>query len=114
MTTPGTARRPVTYALVRVEPPHPRLDLDTFARAAALHPDLVRRLLALGLLEAVRDGSGELWFAPSELREVARIQRLHAGLPLDYAAVGLVVDLLDRIADLETSVRRARAHHTGG
>lgn len=114
MTRPETARRPVTYALVRVEPPRPRLDLETFSRAAGLHPELVRRLLALGLLEAAGDAAGELWFAPSELREVARIQRLHAGLPLDYAAVGLVADLLDRIAALETSVRRARAPHTGG
>jgi chaperone modulatory protein CbpM len=114
VTNPDAAARQVTFALVRVEPPQPRLDLASFAGAAGLHPDLVRRLYALGLLKATRDANGELWFAPSELREVARIQRLHTGFPLDYAAVGLVADLLDRIAELETSVRRARTHHTGG
>jgi chaperone modulatory protein CbpM len=114
VTTSETGRRSVTFALVRVDPPHPRLDLSTFSRAAGLHPGLVERLYALGLLEATRDGTGELWFDPSQLHEVARVQRLHAGMPLDYAAVGLVCDLLDRIADLETSVRRARTHHTGG
>jgi hypothetical protein len=114
VTTPDTGRRSATYALVRIEPPHPRLDLATFSRAAGLHPGLVARLYSLGLLEATRDGAGELWFAPAQLRELARVQRLHAMFPLDYAAVGLVVDLLDRIADLETSVRWARTHHTGG
>jgi hypothetical protein len=90
------------------------MDLATFAHAAGLHPDLVRRLYALGLLRAGRDRNGDLWFEPTELRELARIQRLHSSFPLDYAAVGLVVDLLDRIAELESSVRRARTHHTGG
>jgi hypothetical protein len=114
VTNPDAPQRSVTFALVRVDPPRQQLDLVTFADAAGLHPDLVRRLYALGLLRATRDRAGDLWFAPAELRELARIQRLHSGFPLDYAAVGLVVDLLDRIADLETSVRRARTHHTGG
>jgi hypothetical protein len=36
---------------------------------------------------------------------MARIQRLHNGLNLDYAALGLVIDLLDRIAHLERTHR---------
>ena len=35
-----------------------------------------------------------------------RIERLRAGLPLNYAALGLVLDLLDRIHELETALRR--------
>ena len=95
----------MTYALVRR--PRALLDLDTFPARARLHPDLVRRLLALGLLEAERDPAGALWLAPTELATVARIQRLRAGLSLNYAAVGLVLDLLDRIEELEAALRRA-------
>jgi hypothetical protein len=87
-----------------------RLDLDSFARTAGLHPQLLRRLVALGLLEPVRDISGQLWFTREELARVARIQRLRAAFSLNYAAVGLVVELLDRIAELEAErhgVRRA-------
>jgi chaperone modulatory protein CbpM len=91
----------VTYALVRIQ----RLDLETFARAAGLHPDLVRRLVALGLIEAVPDAAGALWFSPTQLAAVARIQRLRAGFCLNYAALGLVTDLLDRIAELEAALR---------
>jgi hypothetical protein len=104
-----TSRRtPTTYALVRIEPATPRLDLESFARAGRTHPEFVQRLYALGLLDATRDAGGELWFAPGELRSLARIQRLHAGLALDYAAAGLVADLLDRIAELEAATRRTR------
>jgi chaperone modulatory protein CbpM len=83
-----------------------RLDLDAFARAAGLHPDVVSRFVALGLIEASRDASGTLWFLPSQVAAVARLQRLRAGFGLNYAALGLVVQLLDRIAELEAVQRR--------
>jgi DNA-binding transcriptional MerR regulator len=83
-----------------------RLDLDAFARAAGLHPDVARRFVALGLIDASRDASGTLWFSPSQLAAVARLQRLRAGFGLNYASLGLVVELLDRIAELEAAQRR--------
>jgi hypothetical protein len=100
-----------------------RLDLDTFARLANLHPDLVRRLVSLGLLDATTDAAGELWLAPTQLAAASRLQRLRNGLGLNYAALGVVVDLLDRItyleATLQTSARfdaawRVRSRPTGG
>jgi chaperone modulatory protein CbpM len=94
----------MTYALVRAD----GLDLRAFAAAAGLHPELVRRLVALGILDASCDASGDLWFAPGQLAVVARIQRLRAGLGLNYASIGLVLDLLDRITALEAALRRAR------
>jgi DNA-binding transcriptional MerR regulator len=82
-----------------------RLSEAAFARAAGLHPDFIRRLVALGLLEAARDATGELWFSSSQLAVAARLQRLRAGLGLNYAALGIVVQLLDRIAVLEAALR---------
>jgi chaperone modulatory protein CbpM len=89
------------YSLVRVS----RLSLDSFAARAGMHPELVRRLVTLGLLEPTRDAAGRLWFTAPQLRVVARIQRLRAGLSLNYAALGLVMDLLDRIEVLEAALR---------
>ena len=60
---------------------------------------------ALGLIPAARHPDGSLWFSPAQVPAVARFQRLHATLPLNYAALGLVCDLLDRITDLETALR---------
>jgi hypothetical protein len=90
-----------------------RYDLESFAGATGLHPDLVRRFVALGLVDATRDAAGELWFSPAQLAAAARVRRLHAGLPLNYAAIGIVVDLLDRIARLEAALD-ARDRRTGG
>jgi hypothetical protein len=91
----------VSYPLARPV----RLNLEAFARATGLHPDLIRRLVALGLVDAGRDAAGQLWFSPAQLAVVARIQRLRTGFALNYAAVGLVIDLLDRITTLETALR---------
>ncbi|MBO3746771.1 MerR family transcriptional regulator [Streptosporangiaceae bacterium NEAU-GS5] len=89
-----------TYALVRVGVER-TLDLEGFAAATGLHPQMARRLVALGLLEATADARGRLRFPLSQVAAAGRIQRLRAGFSLNYAAVGLVVDLLDRIAELE-------------
>lgn len=86
-----------------------RLSLDSYARITGVHPELVRRLVTLGLLDITRDAEGNLWFAPSQVREMATIQRLHLRLNLPYSSLGLVMDLLARISDLERSQRRARS-----
>lgn len=93
------------YAMVPVR----RLGLDDVARRSGLHPDLVRRFVTLGLVDATRDADGRLWFGPTAPATLARIQRLRAGLPLNYASIGLVLDLLDRISELEAALRRSNA-----
>lgn len=98
----------MSYQLVRAT----RLDLNQFAAAAGMHPELVRRLAALGMLDAARDPYGDLWFSRSQLAALGRIQRLRAAFPINYAGIGLVTDLLDRIAALESALRRAQ--RTGG
>ena len=84
------------------------LSLETFAAMTGLHPDLIRRLVALGVIDAARDSAGELWFPRSQVAAVARVQRLRAGFALNYGAIALVTDLLDRIAVLETALRGTR------
>ncbi|MGH3661569.1 MAG: chaperone modulator CbpM [Micromonosporaceae bacterium] len=86
-----------------------RLSLDAFADAACLHPEVVRRLVALGLLDPEPDASGRWWFAPADLATTARIQRLRAGFGINYAGLGLVLDLIDRVAELESTLQRLRS-----
>jgi hypothetical protein len=89
------------YLLVRPA----RLSLGMVAERSGMHPDLIRRLVALGLLDCTSDASGQLWFAPTTMVTLARVQRLRSELSLNYAAIGLVMDLLDRIHVLEAQVR---------
>ncbi|MFE5401958.1 chaperone modulator CbpM [Streptomyces sp. NPDC056580] len=97
------AQARVRYAIV----PVPKLSLQTVARRSGVHPDLIRRFVALGLVEAERDASGGLVFEPTAPAVLARVQRLRTGLCLNYASIGLVLDLLDHISMLEAALRRA-------
>ena len=97
---------PATYALVRPV----RLDLESFARATGTHPELVTRLVTLGLLDAEQDLGGRLCFLPRQVAVMARIKRLRAGLAINYAALGLVLDLLDRLEAAEASLRYGPQH----
>ncbi len=92
----------MTYPLTRPA----RLGLEDFARLADIHPELLRRFVVLGLVEAATGSDGTLWFRSGQLARIARIRRLRAGLALNYASLGLVLDLLDRIAVLEAERRR--------
>jgi DNA-binding transcriptional MerR regulator len=84
-------------ALIR----RPGMPMHTFCYRTGLHPDLVRRYIALGLLSPSGVDAGELWFGPDQVLVAGQIQRLHEGLALNYAAIGLVLDLLERIHRLE-------------
>jgi chaperone modulatory protein CbpM len=56
-----------------------------------------------------------MWFRPSDVHTIARIERLRVGLSLNYAAIGLVIDLLDEIDEFHTaSARSASARPRAG
>lgn len=103
---PAERERPPVTTMLATEG---RMSLDEFAGGAGIHPDMARRFVALGLIEASRDAAGNLWFSPAQLATVAMARRLRAGLSLNYAAIGLVIDLLDRIDVLEAALRRGGA-----
>ena len=90
-----------------------RLDLKLYSRLTGVHPELIRRLVRLGLLEVTRDARGDLWFDPSQVAAMGRIQRLRSGLGLNYASLGLVLDLLDRITELENTSTRDHTRSGG-
>ena len=82
----------------------PGLSVDQVAAAAGLHPHLVARLVALGLLDTHPGPTGPV-LPPAQAARAARIVRLRDGLGLNYTAVGVVLDLLDRIDELEAALR---------
>ena len=106
----GQAGARVAYPLVRVYRTSPspyQLPMADVAARSGLSPELVSRFVALGLVDAERDARARLWFRSGAPSAIARVQRLRAGLDLNYAAIGVVLDLLDRIERLETALRRS-------
>lgn len=94
------------YALVR-HTGVPGLTLEQVAAAAGVDAYMVDRLVSLGLL-ATAPGSATL--PATQVARAARIVRLRAGLGLNYTAVGVVLDLLDRITELEQALRAREGH----
>jgi hypothetical protein len=92
------------YALAR-RAMAPVLTVEQFAAAAGLHPQLVARLVALGLLDGHPGPAGAVLLPAAHVARAAKIVRLRTDLGLNYTAVGLVLDLLDRIDDLEAALR---------
>ncbi|MFG1926374.1 chaperone modulator CbpM [Cryptosporangium sp. NPDC048952] len=105
----------MTYPLTRT-PGHAIgwLSLTSFSSTGSVHPEMVQRLVTLGLLAPERDAAGNLWFERDQLLALARIRRLRTGLGVNYAAIGLVIDLLDRITALERELRVPTSRRTGG
>jgi hypothetical protein len=75
--------------------------LESLAREAGVHPDLARRLLALGLVEPGGGTHATPLFRPQDAPALARALRLRRDLGLNYAGAVLACELLARIEQLE-------------
>lgn len=97
------------YCLVLRQPPARTglLSLRETARQACVHPELVERMVDLGLIEP-EQFSPEILFAPEAVGDICKALRLRNELGINWAGVGLVMDLLERIGELERELYRLR------
>lgn len=85
------------------------VELTVLARMAGVRIVHVRRYVEFGLLEPEepqRTASAPR-FDPASARRVARAERLRRDLDLNYAGAALVVELLERIGELEARLPRS-------
>jgi hypothetical protein len=95
----------MAMAAIRVRAPATAaVELDVLAREAGLHPDVVRRLIALGLLDRVGTGRPPV-FPRDAAARLAKAARLRRDLGLNYAGAVLACELLARIDELEARLR---------
>lgn len=104
VSVPVVARYPL---LAVPQPPGRLLSLDEVADRCGMHAQAITQLVTLSVVDARRDEHGRLWFDTRAPALIVRAHRLHDDLGLNYAALGLVLDLLDRIDDLERALRRS-------
>ena len=87
------------------------VELTVIARMAGVQTVLVRRYLEFGLLEPEKPRPTAAAPAPrfpaTSAARVARAERLRRDLDLNYAGAVLVVELLDRIGELEARLPRS-------
>jgi hypothetical protein len=73
--------------------------IDRLARESGLHPEVVKRLIRLGLVRPT--------YSPAAPALLARAVRLRRDLGLDYAGAVLACELLARIDALEERLARS-------
>jgi len=76
------------------------LDIHEIGHFSDLHPDMVYRYYVLGLIDPWVE-KPDLLFEDSVLVRISKIKRLKADLGVNLAGCGLVLDLLDKITELE-------------
>ena len=89
----------------------PGLTLDELCRSGDTNADLVRALVADGLLEPAGAAPEQWRFGGASLRITRRASRLVRDLGLNVAAAALVIELLDRIEALERQQERQQERH---
>jgi DNA-binding transcriptional MerR regulator len=85
------------------------VELEVLARLAGVRIVHVRRYLEFGLLvpEQPRGPASIDRFEAASAGRIARAERLRRDLGLNYAGAVLVVELLERISELEARVSRS-------
>jgi hypothetical protein len=79
-----------------------RAAVERLARESGVHPDVVRRLIRLGLIRPT--------YSPAAPAQLARAARLRRDLGLDYTGAVLACELLARIDVLEEQLARSTSH----
>jgi hypothetical protein len=82
-----------------------RVNVELLAREAGLHPDLVVRLIRLGVLDGPASPNGGIGVAGAAAR-LARVARLRRDLGVNVAGAVLANQLLARIDELELRLER--------
>jgi len=79
------------------------LTLDDLSRLVDLHPEMVLRLVDLGLVDT-EVGEPDWLFQDTAVPRIWKIKRLHRDLGINWAGIGVVLDLLERIEELEREI----------
>ena len=83
------------------------LSAGDVARLARLHPEMVDKLIDWGLIDPV-EREPQLLFPETAVPRIWRIMRLRRDLGINWAGIGVVLDLLDRMEEMEREIARLR------
>ncbi len=83
------------------------LRLRHIARQCDVHPEMINRFVRLGLIDPAEtaEKDGEWMFTQETIGLIRKIMRLRNELGINFAGIGVVLDLLSRVEELETRIR---------
>ena len=83
-----------------------RLSLRELATACGLSVTRVKRLVQLGLVDAEPEAPDR--FSSATAARLRRMLRLHADLRVNLAGAAIIVDLMERLEQLDAELSRLR------
>ena len=80
-----------------------------WSRQCNVHPEMINRFVRLGLIDPAEVASqdGEWLFPVDTVMLVRKIMRLRNELGINLAGIGVVLDLLARVEELESRLRNS-------
>ena len=82
------------------------LRLEEFAELCGIRSTVLRRLADLELIHPQESAETDLLVAVEELLQVSRMSRLHSDLGISWTSMPLVLDLLERVHELERELQQ--------
>ena len=78
------------------------------ADASGCHSELVEVFERVGVIESIRYSDGTVRFRESSISRMSQGLRLRRDLGVNLTSLGLVLDLLERVEQLETELEQTR------
>ena len=96
------------FAIIVHESRRDFLTLDGLAAATGLHPELIERYIDFGLLEPTGCLEGQRLYGAKAVPRLRTIQRLREDIGVGLAGVAVILDLTDKIRELQREVEWLR------
>ena len=93
----------------RAERDEPVFVISVAARMLGVRTQTLRYYERIGLIEPARTRGNQRVFSRTDVERVRRIRSLTGDLGVNLAGVEVIIDLLERVADLEGENARLRA-----
>jgi DNA-binding transcriptional MerR regulator len=84
------------------------LTLNELADAAELHPALIEKFIAYGLIEPTTSEGADSLFPIAHVERLRRIMRLRHDLGVNLAGVAIILDMRDHLEELQKELERLR------
>ena len=92
---------------------HTEVSIVQLCTSCAIETELVERLVAEGIIEPIRQEDSILYFTQSCVKRTRVVMSLRSDLGVNLAGAALALELLERIEELQSRLRRAAAVRSG-